>query len=120
MAEIATIEEPMSHGDDAPIGGVALTGQRITVNEEEESVVNDDDIPNTDKEPGDCVMLQSTTKTLLKEMVDVAWPMKYAAKINWCAARKQFDLPESFVFNPESHKTNVVRHLLCCVGIVRE
>ena len=49
MAEIATIEEPMSHGDDAPIGGVALTGQNMTVNEEEESVVNDDDIPNADK-----------------------------------------------------------------------
>ena len=60
-------------------------------------------------------------------MKEVAWPMTYAAKINWCAARKQFDLPESFVFNPDPHKTNGVhdraftsRHLLCCVGIVRE
>ena len=40
MAEIATIEEPMSHGDDAPIGGVALTGQNMTVSEEEESVAS--------------------------------------------------------------------------------
>ena len=48
MAE-ANAEEPMSHGDDAPIGGVALIGQSMTVNEEAGSVVNDDDIPNADK-----------------------------------------------------------------------
>ena len=40
MTGTVIIEEPMSHGDDAPVGDVTLVVKGLTTNTAEESVVN--------------------------------------------------------------------------------
>ena len=116
MAE-TNAEEPMPHGDDAQNDGVAAAVQDTMVNNEVEEVVNNNEVSNMVKEPCDCVMLEGTTKTVLQEMVNIVWPMKFEEKINWQAAQEQFDLPEGFVFNPDPHKVNGIHYRALCNAI---
>ena len=62
MTGTVIIEEPMSHGDDAPVGDITLVVKGPTRNTAEESVINDVDIHNEDKAPGNCVALCENRK----------------------------------------------------------
>ena len=67
MAEIVIVEEPMSHGDDAPVGDVTWVVKGLTTNTAEESVINDVDIPNEDKALGNCVVLWENRKNCVAD-----------------------------------------------------
>ena len=95
MAE-TNVEETMSHVDSAQHDGVAAGVEDTVRNDEVVESVNKNDVSNTEKDPGDCVKLEERTKTVLQEMANVVWPMKFDSR----AVCKATGVMNCVKFNP--------------------